>query len=275
MHIDPLKKVRRLSERILFLEANGLVVQSVKLIDTEHGLKWSAENDRSHVFVNIGGRMDGFDASAGSCLFPGSPTLGEFSTIPPDAAFAGHYGVGSIRFLAITPRPSWPAPRWPRLAGFDIDVLRAAKGLGAALEEGRTAEVVNAAAALWTHVVGGEDRPVVRRSALLTEARFEAVQRLVAEALPEIGSATDLADRTGVSLDSLNTSFQRRLGVSAARYLEDCRVRTARRMLCLTEEPTAQIALAAGFSSQSHLTDRMNVRLGVTPARLRSLLRGT
>ena len=63
--------------------------------------------------------------------------------------------------------------------------------------------------------------------------------------------------------------FPRRFGRTLGDYLRALRVDRAARELVVTERPIADIALEAGFSSQSHLTREMKRTLGTTPASYR------
>ena len=254
------------------LEIDGVKLQVAAVYNRAPRLRWSSDDDRSNLFLNLGGGMRRFEASTHSCLFPGAPTLGEFSWVPPDAAFLGSYGGGGIEFLEISVPRSWQAPAWPRLAAFDPRVLQPAWTIAAAVRSGRAKGLAKAVEDLWAYLLHDQKPCDVRRGAVLTDPTFEAVQRHIQQSPGDIRTAVELAERTGASLDGLNRTFQSRLGMSAARFLDEARLRTARRLLGRRDAPLASIALAAGFASQSHLTDRMRDRLGVTPARLRRLL---
>ena len=64
-------------------------------------------------------------------------------------------------------------------------------------------------------------------------------------------------------------AFRSTVGQSPHQYVVARRVELARRMLCDTETPIAQIALATGFSSQSHLSNWFRRIVGVSPAAYR------
>jgi AraC family transcriptional regulator len=65
-------------------------------------------------------------------------------------------------------------------------------------------------------------------------------------------------------------AFPRRFGVGVGEYLRALRVDFAARQLAATRQPIAEIALDAGFDSQSHLTRCFRARLGITPAAYRA-----
>lgn len=254
------------------IEIGGVKIQISTVTALGRGVGWSTSDGRSNLYVNLGGDMTGFEASSHSCLYPGSPTVGEFSWLPPGAAFIGAYGKGTIRFLEVSAPPSWPSPAWPRLAAFEPYVAEAARLIASRIYSGQTHGLLNLVVDLWTHLVNSQKKPEIRRGSGLNDQSFESVQRRIHSTPARIRTAIALAEQTGAGLDGLNKSFQSRLGMSAAQYLDEARLRTARRLLCEGQTPLAQVAVMAGYSSQSHLTDRMRDRYGITPASLKDVL---
>jgi len=78
-----------------------------------------------------------------------------------------------------------------------------------------------------------------------------------------------IALAAGVHPVHLCRAFPRRFGMTLGIYLRALRVDFAARQLVVTDRPIADIALGAGFSSQSHLTREMKRVLGSTPASYR------
>jgi AraC-like DNA-binding protein len=78
-----------------------------------------------------------------------------------------------------------------------------------------------------------------------------------------------LAGIAGLSRFQLLRAFRRETGMTPHVYLTDCRIRAARRRLACGEE-VADVALACGFSDQSHLTRLFKAASGVTPGRFRT-----
>jgi AraC family transcriptional regulator len=64
-------------------------------------------------------------------------------------------------------------------------------------------------------------------------------------------------------------AFRSTVGKSPHQYVVGRRVEHARRLLAGTDLPIAEIALAAGFSSQSHLSNWFRRMVGVSPAQYR------
>lgn len=64
-------------------------------------------------------------------------------------------------------------------------------------------------------------------------------------------------------------AFRRALGVPPHRFVVDRRLARARQLLTGSDLPIAEIALATGFSSQSHLTAAFTRAFGLSPGRYR------
>jgi AraC family transcriptional regulator len=112
--------------------------------------------------------------------------------------------------------------------------------------------------------------PPVRRA----PAWLLAARDLLHERFAEPLRVADVAAAAGVHPVHLARMFRVVYGTSVAGYLRGLRVDWAAARLAGTDEPIAQVAAAAGFADQSHLTRAMRARLGVTPARLRQAARG-
>lgn len=79
------------------------------------------------------------------------------------------------------------------------------------------------------------------------------------------------AASAGVHPVHLSAAFRRRFGVTITDYVQTLRVERAQRELARGNKPIAGVALDAGFSSQSHLTNRFRAETGFTPAAWRAL----
>lgn len=89
-------------------------------------------------------------------------------------------------------------------------------------------------------------------------------------------SLARLAQEAGLSTFHFARVFKATFGTTAHRYVQDRRLAAAVSALKTDpRRPIADIALALGFSSQSHLTELMHRRLGTTPGELRRAGPGT
>lgn len=81
-----------------------------------------------------------------------------------------------------------------------------------------------------------------------------------------------LASVAAMSVFHFARSFEETVGVSPHRYVLARRIARARAMLKSSEIELAHVALACGFSSQTHFTTAFRQMLGVTPGRYRQSL---
>ena len=82
-----------------------------------------------------------------------------------------------------------------------------------------------------------------------------------------------LAGIVGLSKYYFARAFKQSEGLTPHDYLLQCRVRRAQELLANTDLPLSEIALASGFSDQSHFARRFRERLGVTPSSYRWSMR--
>jgi len=97
----------------------------------------------------------------------------------------------------------------------------------------------------------------------------EALMVFIEDSLSQNIGIVDMAAVVGYSPDHFSRLFRQTFRVSPYQYLLGRRVERAKGMLRDATLPIATIALACGFSSQSHLNVVFKRMLGVTPARYR------
>lgn len=78
-----------------------------------------------------------------------------------------------------------------------------------------------------------------------------------------------LSGIAGVTPSHLVRAFRRHQGISLSSYARRLRLEWAAEQLASTDEPVAEIALAAGFADQSHFTRVFRRQLGTPPASFR------
>ena len=78
----------------------------------------------------------------------------------------------------------------------------------------------------------------------------------------------DLASISGISTTHLKTLFRNSTGTPVHQYVIGRRIEYARALLSTTTMPASQVALAAGFSHQSHMATTMRRILGHTPSEI-------
>lgn len=82
-----------------------------------------------------------------------------------------------------------------------------------------------------------------------------------------------IADSVKVHPVYLANSFRRRYGCSVGEYLRKCRIEFACHRISDSKHSLAEVALAAGFSNQSHFSRTFKRVTGLTPASYRATLR--
>jgi transcriptional regulator GlxA family with amidase domain len=88
-------------------------------------------------------------------------------------------------------------------------------------------------------------------------------------------SVEALSERAGFSVRHLARVFQREVGVTPGRYVEDVRVEAAKARLQRSDEPLASIARATGFGSEESMRRAFARALTTTPAAYRRGFRTT
>jgi AraC-like DNA-binding protein len=78
-----------------------------------------------------------------------------------------------------------------------------------------------------------------------------------------------MAREACLSVSRLHALFRAELDMTPAAWLTQVRLERVREWLLHTNQPIAQIALAAGYSDQNALTRAMRKASGITPAALR------
>jgi AraC family transcriptional regulator len=108
----------------------------------------------------------------------------------------------------------------------------------------------------------------------IAEHRVPAWLRRVTDILQdrfaETFSLADLAATVEVCPDHLARVFRRYQGCTVGEYVRRLRVDFARRRLASSDARLVEIALAAGFSDQSHLTKTFKQHTGMTPGEFRA-----
>ena len=83
-------------------------------------------------------------------------------------------------------------------------------------------------------------------------------------------SLGELVATTGYSVFHTCRVFRATTGTTIHGFRRELRLRHALARILGGEEPLTTVALATGFASQSHLTNRFRARFGITPARART-----
>lgn len=91
--------------------------------------------------------------------------------------------------------------------------------------------------------------------------------------LEESISIQALSEIAGLSKFHFGRTFKHSKDMTPHEYMVQCRVRRTQRLLTETDMPLSEIALASGFSDQSHCARRFRQQIGITPSQYRRSMR--
>jgi len=131
------------------------------------------------------------------------------------------------------------------------------------------------AAMLTVHLLrayGASERsPIPHRGGLAPRQMRRVLDYIDAHLTDELG-LVELAATAGLSPHHFGEAFKTSIGTSPHRYVIEKRVQHALELLREKDRSIGEIAHAAGFSSQSHLTANFRRVTGLTPGRFRQSL---
>lgn len=111
-----------------------------------------------------------------------------------------------------------------------------------------------------------------QRNEGLSGARLKRVLSFIEERLAEDLSLDQIAAVAGVSTSHVKGLFRKTMGMPVHQYVIQRRVELAKRLILEDQTSIADVALASGFSHQSHLARHMRRLLGMPPRALKRIL---
>jgi AraC family transcriptional regulator len=112
------------------------------------------------------------------------------------------------------------------------------------------------------------------RSERLSDAHLRRVVKYLEASLADEVALSDIADLAGLSPNHFLNAFKKATGKTPHRYLSERRVARACELLRNPQAPIANVALAVGFSSQSHFMTVFGRFMKTTPASYRMQVLG-
>lgn len=118
-------------------------------------------------------------------------------------------------------------------------------------------------------------KPPAQRNEGLSGHRLKRVLSFIEDRLAEDLSLEQIATVAGISASHVKTLFRRSMGVPVHQYVIQRRVERAKTLLTEDSLSMAEIALASGFSHQSHMARHMRRVLGQPPRVMKRMLTQT
>lgn len=115
---------------------------------------------------------------------------------------------------------------------------------------------------------GGFPAPENRGDPKFSERQLRILTEFIETNLNHKLQLAELAMVAGVSVTRLKALFRTSTGTSVHQYVIRRRVEYARALMATTTMPASEIAFAAGFAHQSHMTSTMRRLLGQTPGEI-------
>jgi len=201
--------------------------------------------------------------------YEGADRAGSISFIPGTAERRGWYRDADMRFVALLVDPrvvGFPvADLRPRINRHDRRLEGLLRRLAEKLiahEDIPTLYIEGLIAEVFAHLTGAR-QPVARA---LSSKDLERTLDLIEARLGGRLSLAELGAPLGMNGDLFARKFKARLGESPYRYVLRRRVERAQELLAFSASSLADIALALGFSSQSHFTRHFAHATGHAPA---------
>ena len=149
------------------------------------------------------------------------------------------------------------------LTGRLLQEVRGGDDSGQLIIEGIVLEMLGHAARSSGHAGESHVSPAIRRAYELLRANYQETMTL-----------SDLAAATDRHPAYIATAFRQAYGETVGDCLRRLRVEHASRALAQSDMPLVEVALSAGFGSQSHLSRVFKASTGLTPAAYRRQQRG-
>jgi AraC family transcriptional regulator len=242
---------------------------------------------REHVLImTLSGGTDLTGAKiSGSPVYEGRDRTGCVTFVPAGAERRGWYRNADMNFVVMVVDPEFTRPmefgpggidlqpftnrRDPLLEGVLWWLSREMRNAG---DELPSLHAEHAAGLLMSHLMRS-----IRRSRFekpvgggLSDARLRLVFDYIEENLHRDISISELGALAGMSPDVFARHFKARIGMPPYRYVTERRIRRAEIFLAEEDRSIADVALAVGFSSQSHFTTQFSRFLSLTPTAYRA-----
>lgn len=135
----------------------------------------------------------------------------------------------------------------------------------------KVVETISAAlaAAVIHHCMPYAGKARMERTRTLSHLRKSKVLEFIHANFARPIALGEMADVAALSRFHFSRSFKAATGTSPGRYITLCRINMAKKMLLQSDLSIVAVALACGFSSQSHFCTMFKQAMGVSPTEFR------
>jgi len=221
---------------------------------------------------------------SGAPAYEGRDRAGCVTFVPAGTERRGWYRNADMNFVMMRVDPEFTRPMEFETGNFDLQPFTnrrdpllesvlwwLSREMRDAGDELPSLHAEHAAGLLMSHLTRSIRRSRFGKSAgRLSDARLRLVCDYIEENLHSDISMPELGVLAGMSPDVFARHFKARIGMPPYRYVTERRIRRAEIFLAEENCPIADIALAVGFSSQSHFTTQFSRFSSLTPAAYRA-----
>jgi AraC family transcriptional regulator len=236
---------------------------------------------REHILImTLSGGTDLTGAKISSApRYEGRDRAGCVTFVPAGAERRGWYRNADMSFVMMLVDPEFTRPMEFGPSGLDLQPFTnrrdpllegvlwwLSRETRHAADELPSLHAEHAAGLLMSHLTHSIRRSRFGHSVSgLSDARLRLVLDYVEENLHRDISISELGALAGMGPDVFARHFKTRIGMPPYRYVTERRIRRAEIFLAEADRSIADIALAVGFSSQSHFTTKFSRFLSLTP----------
>ncbi len=195
---------------------------------------------------------------------------------PAGESHSSHYHRAGGRLLVVDFSPEWARRIRERSAVLETPAVvgRGPMSLLAwqLYKEFRTCDEVSSLAieGLLLEILAAAARSEAKRHGGAIPVWVEKARELIRESFAERFTVEGIACEVGRHPVHLARSFRKYCGLTLGEFQRQVRVEFAMRQLAHTKSPLSEIALAAGFSDQSHFCNTFKRYSGMNPAQFRA-----
>lgn len=132
------------------------------------------------------------------------------------------------------------------------------------------------AVTLAAHLLGKYAAPCLSpthsHGANLPSYKLQRVIEYINDNLTKELTLAEIAQVAGMNTHYFSRAFRRAMGIPPHRYVMNCRVKTAKKLLMDDGLPLVEIGMSVGFRNQGHFTTVFHKRTGVTPKAYRDAI---